>query len=341
MRSLTVRPSGLLVSGSARQSILLLLLLAALAGFFLLLEFVVSLVSMGPRDILALTHSQEKTFGVPNGVGLLEFLVLPVSMVLAAAALGVSLGWPLRRASSRPSWSLAMGVLAAALLLAAGAYLSFSGVLGNAVSYDEHMVQRRYLESGSLIILAALFLSLTIAGILNWRLLAASLAVWLVAGSVFGFLDTEPIDGLLLFPRTHLLEVPANFSVAVGGHRQAGGAASAHGAGPAATAGGAADTSLESATTTLQALQPRDAPVFQVADAVHTRYLRTATGDTYRDGTWAQLDRDGVLLDKGDSAPEAVAPLADELHLPRLTPPHEFNDQIVVSPIEGVDTLPS
>ncbi|MYF64636.1 MAG: hypothetical protein F4185_01250 [Chloroflexi bacterium] len=110
--------------------------MAALAGFFLLLEFVVALVSTGPRDILAATSSQERTFGVPNGVGLIEFLVLPVSIVLASAALVVSVGWPLRRASLRPSWLLALGALTAAVLIAAGAYLAFSGMLGSAVSYD-------------------------------------------------------------------------------------------------------------------------------------------------------------------------------------------------------------
>ena len=342
MQRLTMSRWPSLSGGLAHQASLLLLLFAALAGFFLLLEFVVALVSSGPRDILASTSSQERTFGVPSGVALLELLVLPVAIVLAVAALAVTVGWPPRGASFRLSWPLGLSVLAAIALVVSGAYLSFSGILGNAISYDEHMVQRTYLESGSLILLAAFFLSLTIAGILNWRLLAALLAVWLVAGSVFGLLDTEPIDGLLLFPRTHLLEVPANFAAAVGGFRQSEGASSGQRAEPAATtASSVEDTSLASEVTALQLLQPGDAPVFQVTDAVHTRYLRTATGDSYSDGTWSQLDRSSVLLDKGVSVPEAVASLAEELHLPTAIPLHEFSDQIMVSPIEGVDTLPA
>ncbi len=340
MRSLTARPTRPLVGDSARQASLLLLLLAALAGFFLLLEFVVALVSTGPRDILAVTSSQERTFGVPNGVGLLEFLVLPVSIVLASAALVVSVGWPLRRASLRPSWSLALGALTAAALIAAGAYLAFSGMLGSAVSYDEHMVQRTYLESESLVLLAAFFLSVTIAGILNWRLLAVSLVVWLAAASVFGFLDTEPIDGLLLFPKTQFLEVPASFAEIVRDFRQTEEVSTGQPTGPATTAAStSADTSLLSQVTALQLLPPSNAPVFRVTGAVHTRYLRTSTGDGYNDGTWSQLDAATVALEESTPVPDALWALSGQLHLPTATPLHEFADHIVVSPIEGADTL--
>ena len=340
MRSLTARPTRPLVGDSARQASLLLLLLAALAGFFLLLEFVVALVSMGPRDILATTSSQERTFGVPNGVGLLEFLVLPVSVVLAAAALLVSVGWPVRRASLRLTWSLAPGVLTAAALIAAGAYLAFSGTLGSAVSYDEHMVQRTYLESESLVLLAAFFLSVTIAGILNWRLLAVSLVVWLAAAGAFGFLDTKPIDGLLLFPRTQFLEVPASFAAVVKGFRQTEEVSTGQPAGSATTAASApSHTSLLSEVTALQLLPPSNAPVFRVTGSVHTRYLRTSTGDSYSDGTWSQVDPAAVALEEHTSIPDAVGPLAGQLHLPTATPLHEFADHIVVSPIDGAETL--
>ena len=340
MQGLIASPKLPLSSGPARQASLLLLLLAALAGFFLLLEFVVALVSTGPRDILAATSSQERTFGVPNGVGLIEFLVLPVSIVLASAALVVSVGWPLRRASLRPSWLLALGALTAAVLIAAGAYLAFSGMLGSAVSYDEHMVQRTYLESESLVLLAAFFLSVTIAGILNWRLLAVSLVVWLAAAGVFGFLDTKPIDGLLLFPRTQFLEVPPSFAAVVKGFRQTEEVSTGQPAGSATTAASApSDTSLLSEVTALQLLPPSNGPVFQVTGSVHTRYLRTSTGDSYSDGTWSQLDPATVTLEENTPVPDALGPLAGELHLPTAIPLHEFADHIVVSPIEGADTL--
>ncbi len=250
-----------LPGGLARQAKLLLLLSVALVGFFLLLEFVVSLVSTGPQDILAVSPSQETTFGVPNGVDLLEFLILAVSVLLASAVLVASLKWPLRRTSLRPSWSRALGVLAAAALVAAGAYLAFSVVLGKAVSYDEHLVQRAHLESGGLILLGVFFLSLTVAGMVNWRLLAVSLAVWLGAAGVFGLLDTEPIDGLLLFPRTSLLEVPASFAAVVRSYQQVDGALSGQ-SGESAPTGdvGLSDGSLG---------QPADAPVFRVTGAAH------------------------------------------------------------------------
>ncbi len=319
------------------------MLSAALAGFFLLLESVVSVVSTGPQDILAVSPSQERRFGVPNGVDLLEFLAFAVSIVIALAALITSLGWPLRRTSLRPSWSLAAGMLVAAALVSAGAYLSFSGILGNAISYDEHLVQRSYLESGGLLLLAAFFLSLTIAGLVNWRLLAVSLVVWLAAAGAFGLLDTEPIDGLLLFPRAQFLEVPASFAAAVRSFQQADGTSSSGQPADsgAAAASGVSDTSLLSEPTARQLLPPENIPVFRVAGSAHTRYLRTATGDSYSDGTWSQSDPAGVKLDEDASVPDALAPLNEELHLPRATPLHEFVDRIVVSPIEGGDGFPA
>ena len=342
MRSVSINLVAPFTGSATRQIRLLLLLSAALVGFFLLLEFVVSLASTGPRDILAVSPSQEKRFGVPNGVDLLRFLAFAVSIVLASAVLLASLGWPLRRLSLRPTWTLAVGLLVAAALVAAGAYLAFSGVLGSAVSYDEHEVQRSYLESGGLLLLGTFFLSLTIAGILNWRLLVASLVVWLAAAGVFGFLDTEPIDGLLLFPRTNFLEVPANFAEAVSGFRQTDGTSSGRTGGEAGAATGTlADTSLQAEVTALQLLPPADAPVFQVTGAAHTRYLRTSTGDTYTAGTWSGLDAVGVTVGRDVPVLDALAPLAGDLHLPTATPLHEFTDRIIVTPVEGDDRLPA
>ena len=333
LRIFTPRPAGLLTGGSGRQVFLLLLLAIALAGLFLLLEFVVSVTSTGPRDLLAVTSSQEGTFGVPNGVGLLEFLILAVSIILALAALVVSLGWPLRRSSFRLSWSLALGVVAAASLVSAGAYLAFSGIMGDSVSYDEHMVRRVDLQSGSLILMAALFLSVTVAGLLNWRLLLASLVVWLAAASAFGFLDSKSVDGLLLFPRMQLEDVPGSFALAVRGSRQTDGTLIGQPAEP--------DKLLVSEVTALQDLPRRNSPVFRVTGAAHTRYLRTSTGGSYRDGTWSQLDRAAVRLETNEFVPDALVPLAEQLHLPTATPLHEFVDRIVVTPPKGAATLPA
>ncbi len=340
MRSLAAWPVRSLAGVYARQTILLPMLFAALVGFFLLLEFVVSLVSTGPRDVLAGIPSQERMFGVPNGVGLLKLLIIPVSMALASAALLVSLGWPLRRASLRPSWSLAMGALAAASLVAAGAYLAFSGILGNSVSYDEHMVHRADLETGSLVLLAAFFLSVTIAGLLNWRALAAVLVIWLAAAGVFGFLDTKSIDGLLLFPRSQLVETPGNFAALVRGIQQTDGAPIGQPVGSTTTeASTLSDKSLLSEVTALQDLPRRNAPVFRVTGAAHTRYLRTSTGDLYSGGTWSRLDPATVTLEKNDFVPDALGPLAEQIHMPTADALHEFVERILVTPIEGADTL--
>ena len=102
MRWLITSLSTPMSSNLARQARLLLMLTAALAGFFLVLEFLVSLLSSGPQDILAETTWQVDTVGLPNGVGLLESAVLGVSLVLAVAVVIASAGWPLTRASFRP-----------------------------------------------------------------------------------------------------------------------------------------------------------------------------------------------------------------------------------------------
>ena len=119
MRLFTSRAAVVLPGGTARRQIVLLLMAAAaLAGLLLLLEFVVALTASGPTDPLAVTSSPEGTLGVPAGVGLIEVLILAVSIVLASAVLVAALGWPLRRASLRLSRSLALGVLAATALVA-------------------------------------------------------------------------------------------------------------------------------------------------------------------------------------------------------------------------------
>ena len=46
--------------------------------------------------------------------------------------------------------------------------------------------------------------------------------------------------------------------------------------------------------TTAQAAEPGPVPVFQVAGATNTSYLRTSTGDNYSDGRWTQVDPLGL-----------------------------------------------
>ena len=178
---------------------LLLVLSAALLGFFLLLDFVVSLVATAPQDILAVNRSSEEFLSLPTGVTLLKFAVFSVSIVLALVVLVSSLGWPLSRSSIRLSPSLAIGVLASAVMVGTGAYLAFSRILERELSYDRHLVEGSLLESGALVVLASIFFSLAIAGVVNRKLLVSVLAVWLVAGFALGLLDPRALDGLDLF----------------------------------------------------------------------------------------------------------------------------------------------
>ena len=180
MPRLTTRLTAPVTGNLARQAALLLLLTAALIGFFLILEFLGNLLSDGPQDILAENPSDQETFGLPNGVRLLQYAVLAVSAVFALAALSVAVGGRWDRTALRPSPSLALGVVAAAALVAAGCYLAFSGVLGQELSYDEHTVYRSFLQSGGLALAAAIFLTLAIAGVVSRYLLPLILAVWLV-----------------------------------------------------------------------------------------------------------------------------------------------------------------
>ncbi len=324
--------AGLLAEGSARQFLLLLPLAAALAGLLLLLDHVVSLTSAVLPELLAVASSPDGTLGVPNGVGLVEFLVLAVSIALAAGVLGAVLGCPPRRASFRRAWPPVLAAVGAALLVASGAYLAFSGILGGSIPYDEHLVFPADLNPQSLILLAAFFLSVTIAGLLNWRLLVAALVVWLAAAGTFGYLDSRSVDGLLLFPRSDPSGIPGEFGAAVRGHQGR----------FAALPGDPSDSvPLLSETTAMQDLQPEDTPVFRVAGVTNSRYLRTSTGDTYRDGAWSQLDRPGVQLAENEPVADALAHLAGDLHLPSADPLHEFADRILVTPIEGAEELPA
>ena len=352
MRRLPTSIRALLFGGPAHRVRLLLLLSAALIGLFLLLEFVVSLASTGPQDILAVTPSEETTLSVPNGVDLLEFLILTVSIVLALALLLASVGWPMGRASFRPSWSLALGVLTSAVLAAAGAYLAFSGILGEPISYDVHEVKLTSLRSRGLVLVAAIFLSVTVAGLINWRLLVASLVVWVIAAGAFGLLETEPVDGLLLFPRTARIPVSANFAAAVESHQEVGDAPSAQTV-DAAPSDSPPDSPqlLVTEVKTTQLLPADSANRFHVSGAVHTRYLRTTTGDVYNNGAWSQLDPVHVSLGKGASAVETLAPLVEELrttqpevasilpHHSTVTPIFAHVDQIEMTPGEGRDAF--
>lgn len=312
---------------TARQVLLLVLLAAALAGLLLLLEFIVSVTPAGPRDLLAGTSSEAETLGVANGVALLKHLVLAVAIALAVAALIPPLGWTLRRDALRRWRALLASLLASAGIALAGAYLAFSGMLDDLVPYDEHLVNLTHVESRSLIFLAAIFFSIMIAGLINWRVLVGALVVWLAAIGGFGVLDSKAIDGLRLFPTRELHNVPGSFGEEVTSIQR----------------GSAADAArlLLSDVNEMRTVPPQDAPVFRVSGAVHTRYLRSSTGDSYEDGSWSQLEGSSVKLEQNEPVAAALGGLAQRLHLPTSAPRREYLEQVVITPIDQVDVLPA
>ena len=154
-------------SGSfARRVGLLLLLAASLAGFFLLLDLLSSLVASGPEDILAVNPSEEDKIALPSGVGLLAFCVVAVSVILGIVAFLVPQHRPLRLNIIRLSVPLFVGAALAVALIGAGVYLASSGILGQEIPYDQYLVERSSLQPGRLGVLAFLFLSVTLVGIL-------------------------------------------------------------------------------------------------------------------------------------------------------------------------------
>ena len=294
---------------------LLLVLSAALLGFFWLLDYLVSLTSTAPADILAASPNPGEFKEVPTGVALLEFLAFAVALALAAVVLISTLGWPISRSSFRPSPSLALGTLASVVLVGIGAYLAFSGVLERRVSYDRHLVEGSLLESGALVILAAIFFSIAIAGVVNRRSLLAVLAAWLVVGLSFGFLNPQALDGLDLFERRVSSEATARFASIVERYLNVADA-------PAVAASletlqqsepDPLDDAKKDETTPSSAKEvptPGESgahqPVFRVAGAANTRHLRVATGDLYEDGEWVQLDSQSFPVGPGIAVEEAI-----------------------------------
>ena len=308
MRRLTTGFFRILNKSPMRQAWLLLVLSAALLSSFLLLDFLVSLVSTAPRDILSVNPSSEEFKGLPTGVTLVELATFSVSIVLALFVLIAPSGWPVSRSSFRLSPSFALRLLAAAALVAAGTYLAFSGTLVQRVSYDQHLVEGSLLEMGALAVLALIFFSLAIAGIVNRKLLASVLAVWLVAGVGFGLLDVRSLDGLDLFERADRLEPSAQFASLVDRYTQA--------SSPVGDLeSGEAQDRPQSGVAAPDGKKGPEAhpgarkPVFRVLGSAHTRYLRVATGDVYDMGEWQQLEAERLPVGPGVAVAEAVRTL--------------------------------
>ena len=340
-----------LVSGNpSRQVGLVLMLTAALAGFFLLIEFLVSLLSSGPQDILAAAPTQEATFGLPNGVGLLEAGVLVLSLAVALAVLIASVKWPLTRASFRPSLSLVLAILFALTLTGIGVYIALSGLIGHGIDYSEHTVDRSILKPAGLAVLALVSLTLIVAGFINRYVLGFLIAAWLPAAAIFGFLDARPLDGLHLFERPAALETPRAYTDLVEGYQKKDDSPieievpqeeDDSTVGTEATQRQDIPAYVVSVATE-QPEAPQPEPVFWVSGAEHTTYLRTATGDVYEQGGWRQVDPLHLLVEDGSPILDNVVAAIEEARGEPAGswPPERLDVSLLASPtVEPVESV--
>ena len=194
MRRLTTLSPNALSGRFARQALLLLALAVGLGGFFLLLDLLSSLVSSGPEDILAVRPSEEG-ISLPNGVGLIGFSVVAVSVILGIVVLTSTQRWPLRRSNIRFSLPLAGGALVAVALVAVGFYLAFSGTLGRDVPYEQHLVDRSVVNPVTLAVVGGVFLLFAISGILAPRLVVPLLLYLIVVVVVIGLVSVLRWEG--------------------------------------------------------------------------------------------------------------------------------------------------
>ncbi len=299
---------------------ILLLLVAALSGFFLLINSLVELISLGPRDLVAPSPSEEEYISLPTGVAALVFGVSAVSVILGAALLFFLLGRKGPRSSIGWPWTLLFAGLIAGIVVGAGLYFSFSGVLGGGLAYDQHEAQRSYLEPAALAVLGLIFLSVVFVGIMTPRLLAPLLAVFLLGGFGLGLLNPKDLDGLHLFNRPSQVDKPLAYATTVDEYRQVDDTLQREGEGESSELKGASEVvpesfldpvdpiivaplpfgtvvSLDIPTSAVQVNQPEDSAVFRVDGVTNTGYLRTRTGDLYENGNWHQVDLLQLSLD--------------------------------------------
>ena len=336
-----------------RRAGLLLMLAAALAGFFLLISFLVAQISSGPSDLLAARPSEEKGIPMPNGAGLFTFAVAAIALILGIVALAAPRHWALRGGIPRPRRSLVVGALAAAVLVGAGLYLAFSGVLSQDIAYGEHQAQRKWVEPAGLLVLAGFFLSVAIVGIVNPRFLLAPLAVWLAVAIGFGFFDSPALAGLNLFERPSKLEEPAAYAAEVEKYRRREDPSAPMAAavpwdvslplesGGVVLSRGDSEFVLVPGTSTGWNQSSVSNPLFEVTGAAHTSFLRSATGDVYENGEWTQLDPVEVTANPREAIPESVLGLIGDRLNEQIVPlqPHRLRRELLSRPLTPPDAV--
>ena len=352
----------------------LLMLAVALLGFLLLINLLGSLTSTGPDDLLATTPSEEEHIGLPSGVGLFGFAIGAVGVILGVVAIAGMVTLARRDENTRMRRYLAIGGVAAFLLMGVSLFLAFSGVLNENMAYGQHQALRSYVEPKGLAVLAAFFLSFVIIGILKPKLLLAHLAIWIVVALIFGFFASDSLAGLNLFEEVEGLEAREAYAAEVEKYRKPQEAIEDPGAvhwdsqlplsnGNTAYFRGSS-LLMNPGTSAIPSAGSSPAPLFAVTGAENTSLLRSATGDVYENGEWQQLDPVSLESEAWADIPRGILDMIDqglvdealieqalenldteERSLPDLLAqpsaiPDSLNvDQISVSPAEGYDSL--
>ena len=350
-----------------RRALLLLMLAGALAGFFLLINLLGAQTSSGPDDLFAPRPSEEEYISLPNGAQMFAITVAAVGLVLAVAALSAPGHWRLRGRFPLPRWSLILGAMLALAAAGMALYLATSGALTGGLAYDEHLAVRQHVKPVGLAVLAAFFLSLAVIGIFVPRLLLVHLFAWLVLSLFFGFFGSSALSGLELFNRPWEIEEQVAFAAEVEKFRipveereESSSTLGEDGILTIRVAESESNSPLYVATRVVAAPSPgRIAEQqFMVAGAEHTSFLRTATGDVYHSGRWAQLDPVTLEAAAGsDVNAEAIAAIRrsaetespvseDRIHIELLTGPTaptvaSHVNHIILSPGEGFQQLDS
>ena len=352
----------------------LLMLAVALLGFLLLINLLGSLTSTGPDDLLATTPSEEEHIGLPSGVGLFGFAIGAVGVILGVVAIAGMVTLARRDENTRMRKYLAIGGVAAFLLVGVSLFLAFSGVLSENMAYGQHQALRSYVEPKGLAVLAAFFLSFVIIGILKPKLLLAHLAVWIVVALIFGFFASDSLAGLNLFEEAEGLEAREAYAAEVEKYRKPqeaiGDPGAVHWDSQLPLSNGnmayfrGSSLLMNPGTSAIPSAGSSPAPLFAVTGAENTSLLRSATGDVYENGEWQQLDPVSLESEAWADIPRGILDMIDqglvdealieqalenldteERSLPDLLAqpsaiPDLLNvDQISVSPAEGFDSL--
>ena len=298
-----------------RRALLLLMLAGALAGFFLLINFLGSQTASGPDDLFAPKPSDDQFIPLPSGAEMFAFTIGAVGLVMAVVALSAPGNWRFRGRFPVPRWSLIVGALLALAAAGVGIYLATSGILSQDLAYEQHLAERQFIQPEGLAILVGFFLSLALVGIFVPRLLPIHLASWLILSLIMGLFGSSALSGLELFNRPWEMEEQVAFAAEVDKHREPreddslvatpgeGGERETRTEAPEGP-----ESPLYVGPRVVAAPAPRiiAATQFLVEGARHTRLLRTATGDTYAERRWTQVDPAVISAPAGADIPAAT-----------------------------------